>query len=358
MTNDELGWEFLVEYYPHSTLHSPLSTMVAPSIKITEEGLRKAAILVANLDRVAADAVLELLSPDQAKQVRYQVLSMDEIADAELEEVLEEFADMRAPKPARAASGVELAGRLAQEVGLGAEVDDESDEYETSGGLPFQRLREAEGEKIARILAGERPQTIALVLSHLPPHQAGGVLVRFPADQQVEIVRRLVDLEETDPVILREVEKALESRLSRQVQMQRRRVVGMDAVSGILEASSGDVSMKILDNLAAGDRNLARKFGPEPFDFENLERMDAAFQASVIRSADPAWLMPALLGASPRLIERALGSLPYEEAEQLHRQLSNPGPIRLSDVEIARRRIGETAGRLLYRNKQRRAYAA
>jgi flagellar motor switch protein FliG len=332
--------------------------MVAPSIKISDDGLRKAAILVANLDRVAADAVLELLAPDQARQVRYMVLSMDEISDAELEEVLEEFAGMRTIKPARAASGVELAGRLAQEIGWGENIHDDSAEDEEPSGMPFQRLREEEGEKIARILSGERPQTIALVLSHLPPRQAGGILVRFSADQQVEIVRRLVELEETDPAILREVEKTLESRLSRQVQMQRRRVAGMDAISGILEASSGDVSMKILDNLAVGDRNLARKFAPPPFDFDDLERMDDAFQAAVFRAADPACVMPALLGASPRLIERALSALPYEEAENLHRQLSNPGPIRLSDVEIARRRIGEIAGRMLYKNKQKRAYAA
>ena len=67
---------------------------------------------------------------------------------------------------------------------------------------------------------------------------------------QAEVVRRLVDLEETAPEILREVEEALQSRLSQQVQMQRRRVAGLAAVAGILQAADGRTGMEILDNLA------------------------------------------------------------------------------------------------------------
>ena len=200
---------------------------------------------------------------------------------------------------------MELAGRLAQEVGWKSPGyhEQETGEEEPSG-RPFCRLRDAEGEKLARLLSGERPQTIALVLSHLPPRQAGGVLVRFPAELQVEVVRRLVDLEETDPVILREVEKALESRLSRQVQMQRRRVAGREALQGILEESPSNVSMRILDNLSTGDRKLAQTFGPPPFRFDDLETLDDASVAAVFRAVDPPWIMPALFGASPRLVER------------------------------------------------------
>ena len=293
----------------------------------TDDGIRKAAILVASLDRAAADAVLELLGPDQAQQVRHAVVAMDDIPAAEREQVLEEFARLRPGKPAQETSGVELAGRLAKEIGWGAANygERESAEEEPSG-RPFRRLREAEGEKLARLLSGERPQTIALVLSHLPPRQAGGVLVQFSADLQVEVVRRLVDLEETDPAILREVEKALEARLSRQVQMQRRRVAGMEAFSGILEESSSEVSMKILDNLSARDRKLAQKLGPPPFRFEDLEDLDDAFLAAAFRAVEPGWIMPALLGASPRLIERALRGLPYDQAEEIRDKLQQSRP--------------------------------
>ena len=159
------------------------------------------------------------------------------------------------------------------------------------------RFREAESDKIARLLAGERPQTIALVLSHLSARQAGGVLSRLQPNMQTEVVRRLVDLEETDPAVLQEVEQALESRLSRQVPMQRRRVAGLQAIGGILDASESEVRLQILDNLAVRDRksgkgSLRRRWNSTIWPNWTTPRWREVFCA-----AEPQWIMPALLGA-------------------------------------------------------------
>ena len=329
------------------------------TIPSTDDGIRKAAILVASLDRAAADAVLELLGPEQARQVRQAVVAMDDIPAAEQEEVLDEFARLRPGKPSRETSGVELAGRLAQEIGWGAASyrEQESAEKEPHG-QPFRRLRDAEGEKLARLLSGERPQTIALVLSHLPPRQAGGVLVQFPADLQVEVLRRLVDLEETDPAILREVEKTLEARLSQQVQMQRRRVAGMEAVSGILEESSSEVSLKILDNLSMRDRKLAQKFGPPPFDFEDLEDLDDALLAAAFRAVEPGWIMPALLGASPMLDRAGAWRLALRRGRRNPQQAAQSRPDSLKRHGNRPNANRRSRPKNLFARKQPRAYAA
>ena len=92
-----------------------------------------------------------------------------------------------------------------------------ADSRAAPAGHPFRFLQETEAEKLVRVLGSERPQTIALVLSHLSPVRAGAVLARLPENVQVDVIHRLVDLEETDPEILREVEEALRSRLSQQV---------------------------------------------------------------------------------------------------------------------------------------------
>jgi flagellar motor switch protein FliG len=331
--------------------------MLASSIKISEEGIRKAAILVASLNRVAADAVLETLGPDRAKQVRQTIVAMDEIPPAEQIRVLNEFVRMSPAQATPEMSGVELADCLAAEIGMPANFYSQESSAQATG-RPFRRLQDAKSEKLARLLIGERPQTIALVLSHLLPGQAGGVLVQFPAEIQVEVMRRLVDLEETDPAILREVEKALEARLSRQVRMQRRRVAGMEALNGILEESSSEVSSEILDNLAVSDRKLAQELGPPPLEFDDLNGLDNALLAASFRAVDPGWIMPALLGASPDFIERALDGLPFGQAEEIRGKLQNPGPIRLSDIEAARSRIAETARRYLFARKRERAHAA
>ena len=101
---------------------------------------------------------------------------------------------------------------------------------------PFDFLREAEDEKLASLLGSERPPTVALVLSHFPPERAGEVLSRLTPALQAEIVRRLIDLENTDPETLREVERALEARWSRQFADEQRRAAGPEAIAKILAA--------------------------------------------------------------------------------------------------------------------------
>jgi flagellar motor switch protein FliG len=213
-------------------------------------------------------------------------------------------------------------------------------------GPPFRFLREAEVEKLVRVLATERPQTIALVLSHLPPQHAGNVLARLEGGLQVDVLRRLVDLEETDPEILREVERGLQARLSQQVQMQRRRVAGVAAVSGILDACDRRTGAQILDNLNLYDRQLAEKFNPAHFEFEDLLGLDDRSLAATLEAADAEWIQLALVGASPAWIERFLRLIPDAQARHVRSELKCLGPMRLSDVEEARARLAELAERL------------
>jgi flagellar motor switch protein FliG len=162
---------------------------------------------------------------------------------------------------------------------------------------------------------------------------------------QTEVVRRLVDLEETDADILREVEETLQARLSQQVELQRRRVAGLAAVAGILQAADGRTSIQILDNLAAHDRDLAERLGSRPLAFEELAAADDRLLAAVVERAERDLLLTALIGAAPKLVERITGRFSAAEAERARRQLDHPGPIRLRDVEEAREQIARLAQR-------------
>ena len=330
-----------------------------------QNGIRKAAILVSVLSPAAAGRLLAQVPPEQAEEVRRVQSVMGTVDAQEQRAVLEEFFHL-APEPA-----VELDESLARKIAAGhgerapegsphapreeagrAEPEDgrqaERDEYKTP---PFRFLQQAEGDKLVKILSNERPQTIALVLAHLPPQQAGAVLVRFAPAAPVEIIRRLVDLEETHPEILREVGHALEVRLSEQVHMQRRRVAGLAAVEGILDASSGQDREQIFENLAALDRPLADKLGPERLEFSELVYQDEQTLAALLTVAGRELWMLALVGAPPALLQRVLQHLPAAEAQAFRHHLHHLGPTRLSDVEESRRRIEDLARRLVVQRR-------
>ena len=349
-------------------------------------GVRKAAILVSALSPAAAKRLLAQMLPRQAEEVRRVQSALGPVDAKEQRAVIEEFFGLSPQRP-----GVEIDESLARKIAAGqsdephrkdeprsrprpawppgltgtvesrglAEASeslgftgaDDSPENSESKSPPFRFLQQAEDEKLVKILGSERPQTIALVLSHLPPEQAGAVLVRFAPAMQVEIVRRLVDLEETHPEILREVGRALEVRLSEQVRMQRRRVAGLAAVEGILEASGSEVSTQIFENLAVLDHSLADKLGSQRPEFSELVYQDDQTLATLFTTAGRELWMLALVGAPPALVGRILRRLSAAEAEAFRHHLDNLGPTRLSDVEESRRRIEDLARRLVLQRR-------
>ena len=88
---------------------------------------------------------------------------------------------------------------------------------------------------------------------------------------------------------------------------------------------------------------LAERFGDRPMAFEDIAQFDDAVLLAVYRSAKPEVVQAALLGAPPSLLDRLLRCLSREEAKRLRHKLAHPDPIRLSDVEEARRQIAALA---------------
>lgn len=324
---------------------------MTPSGVLLPPGLRKVAIFVASLDRAVADRVLDQFPPDQARRIRQAMVELETIDPQEQERVIEEF---RRGVHARvhSASGIDLEAPAVAPAPA-PPVAAEAVSPAAGPQAPFRFLRDAESDKLAAILASERPQVIALVLSHLPPEQAGRVLVRLGPALQVEVVHRLVDLEETDPEILREVERGLEKRLAEVVRAQRRRVAGLSAVEGILRASGPAIGTQILENLARHDRRLAERLGPAEPRFEELLALDDTALAAVLAAAELELVALALLGAPPAWTQRLLAVMPPREAEWARQRLASPGPLRLSDVEEARRRLAALARRLALEGKIR-----
>ncbi|MEN6452205.1 MAG: FliG C-terminal domain-containing protein [Thermoguttaceae bacterium] len=306
-------------------------------------GVRKAAILVASLDPGAADALLARLTPEQAGLVRQ---ALDDVQQPDADEqlrVIDEFCRIRPMIPKDSLGGIDLSGLKPHTLFGGG--DQASAVTAAGSAAPFDFLRDASDGRLAQLLAEERPATIAVVLSHLPPEQGGEVLARLAPALQIEVVRRLSSLEEIDPETVRQIEQALESRLNEQSMASRRRAAGPESAARILAACDGGLRGQILDNLAVADRSLAEQLGRPTIAFDDLVQFDEATLRTVLAAAGPEMVQAALLGAEPKLLSRLLSSLPARDAKALRKKLAHPEPIRLSEVEDARQQIAALAAR-------------
>ena len=225
-------------------------------MSIEQDGLRKVAIVVSCLDRESADLLLEKMPAEDAQRVRQAVFELEPVDPKEQRRVIDEFLNAGPKPPGQRDSGSQV---------VFARVASRSESRSPPGSRQriFESLGEMSPEGLAGILATERPQTIALVLSHLPPELSGKVLVQFPPQVQPGIFRRLADLEETDPDILAEIEASLRDRLLQTFALPRKRVAGLSAVEGILNASDRNTGSQLYRNLTSHDQQLAAQLQPE-----------------------------------------------------------------------------------------------
>jgi flagellar motor switch protein FliG len=224
---------------------------------------------------------------------------------------------------------------------------------------PFRFLADADAPSLVAFLEKERPQAIALVLSYLPPPRAAQVLAAFSARLQVEIIRRLVELDASDEESLRVVEHQLLEWMQQQHQHRRLRAAGLTAIAGILAASGSTAQRRILENVEALDLDLAGRLGlavlPESdrrqaaanqsriVPFEDLSLLPEELLAGVVQRAEPELVVLAMAGASGRLVSQILSILPRGAARALRKRLDNLGPIRLGDVEAAQHELATLA---------------
>src|SRR6202011_3062964 len=71
-----------------------------------------------------------------------------------------------------------------------------------SGMAGFDALQKADPQQVAKFIHNEHPQTIALVLSHLNPSQAAGLLISLPPEMRSDIALRMANMDQISPEII------------------------------------------------------------------------------------------------------------------------------------------------------------
>ena len=309
--------------------------------------MRKAAVLLAGLEPPLAEALLGQLPPAERARLRQESAGVGPIDAGERSRAMADFVRQRNSFRPPARGGVELDPELARRLDRPA-----GSVAVAAGGpaadRPFRFLSDADPGALVPFLAKERPQTIAVVLSYLPAEQAALVLARLPAALQVDVIQRLARLDETDRESLRVVESELLAWMDQEARQRRQHAGGMRAVTGILAAAPATEHDEILANLRQHDQQLAQRVaagGPDAarprsaalpdLKFDDLAGLDPDSLTRLVRTCEPELVVLALTGASSQMLDRWIENLPQPDADSILRQLNDPGPIRLRDVETA-----------------------
>src|SRR5512142_1444660 len=158
----------------------------------TLSGTQKVAALLITLGTASAAKLLSRLSPESLDKVATELMTMpgvrSEIRDAILEETYSSLFSHMGELPGGPTYALELFTQAFGE-SKGSLLLERI--HETLVKPPFEFLRPLDPLQAAQLLAGEHPQTIALVLAHLDPRIAAKILIQLEPDQQVDVARRV-----------------------------------------------------------------------------------------------------------------------------------------------------------------------
>jgi flagellar motor switch protein FliG len=211
----------------------------------------------------------------------------------------------------------------------------------------FVFAREAEPAQLAQFIGNEHPQTIALILSHLPPEQAAQTLVNIqPSEVRTEVAVRIAKMDRTPPEVVEQVEEVLRKKFSSVVSRDFTSAGGTQFLVNVLTSVDRGTEKSILDHLDASNAELAEEVRKLMFVFEDLAKLDNRSIQRLLRDVDNKDLVLAMRGVSAELQEKIYRNLSTRAAQALREEMEVTGPVRLRQVEEAQQRIVAIVRRL------------
>jgi flagellar motor switch protein FliG len=311
------------------------------------EGITKAAVLLLSLESESASKILTSLDANTVEDVTRELASLGRVPDTLSLKVLEEFYNLSLAEQYARQGGLDYAKELLRGSLDPSVADKILGQIQTQvQRAPFAFLQKAESENLLTFIQEEHPQTIALILCHLNHHKAAEVLVGLPMDKQIEVIKRVANMEQTNPEVIREVERGLESRLSAMLSQSMEKAGGVQTVSEVLNLADRSTEKAIMEGLEADDPDLVEEIRRLMFVFEDVVNVDGKGIQAVLREVDNDELSLALKTASDDLKEAIFSNMSERASTLIREDMEFMGPVRLADVEAAQQRIVDIVRRL------------
>jgi flagellar motor switch protein FliG len=301
--------------------------------------LRKAAILLTSLPEEDAVPLLAKLTPKQVELVSIEIARLQGLSLAEQDQVINEFADANPAAFGIVGGGLDRAKSLVQKA-LGDKADPAIENLRNSiESRPFAFLKKIDPQNVLTFVMDEHPQTIALILSHLPPQFGAEIIKGLPNDRQLAVIRRIAHMGQTNPDVIREVENGLEHRMANLTNQSFENAGGVDSVAEILNVTDRATERGLLESLQQEDPQLVEEIRRLMFVFEDITKLSNKDVQTVLKNVETSQWAMALKGTSETLKQKVLGNMSTRAAAGLREEMEFLGAVKQSEVEKIQQQI-------------------
>lgn len=309
--------------------------------------VEKSAVVMLSIGETAAAEVMKHLSQLEINLLSVAMARISSVSRAECAAVFQEFIDTMLQESSIGIGSVEYVHGVLEQA-LGADKAERLAARLNQGdyfaGIEAVQLQDP--RVLAEMIKSEHPQIVAMIFAYMEPEQADALIQFLPNELVEQVIPRLATLESIPPAAIRELNDSIEDLLAGEAQQVRVSVGGVGMAAKILNRIDQPLVEGILKNIGGIDPELAERLERSMFVFEDLIRIDDRNFQILLRGVDQKLLTSALKGADPKMLEKVIRNLSQRSAEMLREEISSRGPMRISEIEEARREIVAAAQRL------------
>lgn len=300
----------------------------------------KAAALVVAVGSSAASGMLDHLSEEEVERLAGEVAKIGRLRPETIDIVFREVYDAAQSDEVYAAGGVDYARDLLTQWNSTAGPEMLERMINDLDAVPFGFVRQVKAEKLGDVLAGEHPQTVAVVLAHQPAAYAATVLRAFDEDFQAQVALRVGKMGKISTEVIRSIESVLRGRLG-PVTRDDGGVArgGVKELANVLNNSDRDTERAVMERLREIDQDLADEVRALMFVFDDLVTLDDRSIQRILQDVATQELALAMKGAEEELADAIMRNMSSRAKESLLEEIDLLGPVRRSDVEAARTKV-------------------
>lgn len=201
-------------------------------------------------------------------------------------------------------------------------------------------------ETLFNMIREEHPQIIALVLTHLSPDKAAGILSSLPDEIRSDVTLRICHLERIRPEVMADINEFFHNKMMNVEGSESQVVGGVKKIAEIFNNIDRSTEENIMSNIEKVDATLTEDIRMLMFTFEDLTAVSSRDMQSLLKEIPKDELILALKTASDKLKELILKNMSERAAKMIIEDLESLGAVKLHDVEKAQQFIVKLARRL------------
>jgi flagellar motor switch protein FliG len=306
------------------------------------DGPDKVAALLLAMGRPIAGKLLVHFAPNELKAVTRAAADLPAISPADLERIIEEFAQHFSEGASVQGTAAELEKLLSGVMSPEQVSDIMSDVLGSTNRSIWERMSSVSENVLAPYLLKEHSQIAALILSKVRPACAAKVMEQLPPNFRDDLMRRMLSLKP----IVEEAMRIVEHTLHEDFMMNFARKMGADAyarMADIINKMERGHMEDALQSLTAARPKAAEVLKGLLFTFDDVVNLTPRARQAIFDQIPVDRVVTALKGTDQAFRELVLSSLALRTRRMVEHELGAGEPSPQREVLEARRAITDLA---------------